>query len=148
MFPWDMAAWDLLNADCCCYPLPTSAQPLLRDALAGRPPEEGTNDTSTSVLQCWVRIQLCTGQEDQCLHQTTVRALCQSSVRAHILPVLNGCQAGPFQWPQCRVLHRRGGYYSSSLCSDLQKESGLLCQSAVPSIHSPAVIFQFEQNDQ
>lgn len=79
-----------------------SAQPLLGEALAETLMGKGPNSTDSSVLQCWLCFQLCTGQEDQSSHQSTARALCQSSV-------LNGCQAGPFLW------HCRGGYCYSSL---------------------------------
>lgn len=91
-----MVAWDLLNANCCC--------PCQHSHSSGRlwqRQSQGRAQTAVT-LQCWVCFQLCTGQEDQCSHQTTARSLCQSSV-------LNGYQAGPLLW------HCRGECCSSSL---------------------------------
>lgn len=123
-----MGAWGLLNANGCCYSLTMSAQPLLRGYLPGSLPEEGTNNTSILVLQCWMYIQPCIGREEQCSHQTIVGASYHSSVRAHTLPILHGCQAGPFLWPQRWVLHHRGGCYSLSLCpvSSRRRRRGLI----------------------
>lgn len=71
-----MAACDLLSENRCGYPPPMLAHSPLEDALAGILQGEGTNDTNTSVLQCWVCIQLYAGSKGQCSHQTTVRASC------------------------------------------------------------------------
>lgn len=91
-----MVAWDLLNAYCCC--------PCQHSHSSGRlwqRQSQGRAQTAVT-LQCWVCFQLCTGQEDQCSHQTTARSLCQSSV-------LNGYQASALLW------HCRGECCSSSL---------------------------------
>lgn len=115
-----------------------SAQPLLRGALA----ETHREGTDTSVLGVLSALYRARGPEFPSDHSKNF----VPELSAKWLP------GWPFSVAPVMgaALQRRLLFFIT--CSDLvqkqEQESGLLCPCAVPSIHTPAVVSQVEQDGQ
>lgn len=133
-----MVAWDLLNANCCCPCQHSHSSGRLWHRLT----EKGTSSTDTSVLGVLSALYRARGPEFPSDHIKNF----VPELSAKWLP------GWPFSVASVMgaALQRRLLFFIT--CSDLlqkqEQESGLLCLCAVPSIHTPAVISQVEQDDQ